>query len=133
MRIVTNDYEGYHKLKVLKQLSGKKKINEIVQKQKDKFADFEELKKYLIKKHGFDEKDVESVLENLGEKQKKKEIDYKPLLLELIEKLDKGKGVKFKKLLEESGIQESIFQEAMNELLVEGICYEPRPMVIKKV
>jgi len=133
MRKVGNDYEGYQKLKVLKGLLEKKKINEIVQKQKDKFADFEELKKFMIKKYGFDEESIGSVLENLGEKEKKKEKDYKPLLLETIEKLDKGSGVKTKKLLEEVKIEESVFQEAVNELLSDGICYEPKPGMIKKV
>ncbi|MBL7169541.1 MAG: hypothetical protein ISS48_00805 [Candidatus Aenigmarchaeota archaeon] len=133
MKKITSDYEGYHKLKVLKKLLEKKKINDIVEKQKDKFADFEELKKFMTKKHGFDEKDIEGVLENLGEKQEKKEKDYKPMLLELIEKLDVGKGIEIRKLLEESKIEESVFQEAVNELLTEGICYEPSPGIVKKV
>ena len=133
MRKVGNDYEGYQKLKVLKGLLEKKKINEVVQKQKDKFADFEELKKFMIKKYGFDEESIGGVLENLGQKQEKKERDYKPLLLETIEKMDKGSGVKTKKLLEEVKIEESVFQEAINEFLSEGICYEPKPGVIKKV
>lgn len=133
MKKVGNDYESYHRLKILKKLVKKKKINDIVKKQKDKFADFEELKKYLIKKHKFDEKDVEGVLENLGEKEKKKEKDHKPMLLELIEKLDEGEGVEFKKLLKDSKIEESVFQETVGELLTDGICYEPKPAVIKKV
>ena len=71
MKKSETNYENYHKLKVLKQLLKKKKINDIVQKQKDKFADFEELKKYLVKKHKFDEKDIDSVLENISEKEEK--------------------------------------------------------------
>jgi RPA family protein len=133
MRKVDKDYESLHRLKILKNFIQKKKINQIVQKQKDKFADLKELKKYLVKKQKFDEEEVEGVLETLGEKTKKKEKDYKPLLLELIEKTDKGEGVPFKKLLEKSKLEESIFQETMNELLTDGICYEPKPLVVKKV
>jgi len=127
------NYENYHKLKVLKKLLEKKKINDIIQKQKDKFADFEELKKYVIKKYNFDEKDVDSVLENLGEKERKKERDYKPMLMELIDKLDKGKGIEIRKLLEESKLNENNFQEAVNELVTDGLWYEPKPGVVKKV
>jgi len=133
MKRITNDYESYHKLKVLKRLLEKRKIHDMVQKQKDKFADFEELKKYLIKKHEFDEKDIEGVLESFRGKERKKERDYKPMLLELIDKLDKGKGIEIIKLLEESKIKENVFQEAVNELVTDGICYEPKPGVVKKV
>jgi len=133
MKRITNDYESYHKLKVLKRLLEKRKIHDMVQKQKDKFADFEELKKYLIKKHEFDEKDIEGVLESFRGKEQKKERDYKPMLLELIDKLDKGKGIEIIKLLEESKIKENVFQEAVNELVTDGICYEPKPGVVKKV
>ena len=133
MKKSETNYENYHKLKVLKQLLEKKKINDIVQKQKDKFADFEELKKYLVKKHKFDEKDIDSVLENIGEKEQRKEKDYKPMLMELIDKLDKGEGVEIRKLLEESKLNENNFQEAVNELVTDGIWFEPKPGVVKKV
>jgi len=35
--------------------------------------------------------------------------------------------------MEKSGLDESIFEETLNELLSSGICYEPRPGVLKKV
>ncbi len=133
MKKSETNYENYHKLKVLKQLLEKKKINDIVQKQKDKFADFEELKKYMVKKHKFDEKDIDSVLENIGGKEQRKEKDYKPMLMELIDKLDKGEGVEIRKLLEESKLNENNFQEAVNELVTDGIWFEPKPGVVKKV
>lgn len=133
IRKVESDYEIYHRLTILKQLSERKKIYDILQKQKDKFADFEELKKFIIKKYEFDEKIVQDILETIGEKEEKKEKDYKPLLLENVDKLDDGSGVEIRKLFEESKIEESAFQEAVNELLMEGVCYEPSPGVIKKV
>jgi len=133
MKKSETNYENYHKLKILKQLLEKKKINDIVKKQKDKFADFEELKKYLVKKHKFDEKDIDSVLENIGGKEERKEKDYKPMLMELIDKLDKGEGVEIIKLLKESKLNENNFQEAVNELVTDGIWFEPKPGVVKKV
>jgi len=118
---------------VLKELVQKKKIYERVQKNKDKFADFEELKKFMIKKYGYAEKEIDGMIETLGEKEKKKEHDHKPMLMELIEKLDKGKGIEIKRLLEESKIDENSFKEAVGELLSDGIWYEPKPGVVKKV
>ncbi|NCO97508.1 MAG: hypothetical protein COY38_00205 [Candidatus Aenigmarchaeota archaeon CG_4_10_14_0_8_um_filter_37_24] len=133
IRKASNNYEAYHKLKVLKELVQKKKIYERVQKNKDKFADFEELKKFMIKKYGYAEKEIDGMIETLGEKEKKKEHDHKPMLMELIEKLDKGKGIEIKRLLEESKIDENSFKEAVGELLSDGIWYEPKPGVVKKV
>jgi len=133
IRKVANDYEIYHKLSVLRQLTERKKIYDIIQKQKSKFADFEELKKFMIKKYGFDEKIIQDILETVENKEERKEKDYKPFLLENIDKLNEGEGVEIRKLLEESKIEENIFQEAVGELLTDGICYEPRPGVIKKV
>ena len=64
--------------------------------------------------------------------EEKKE-DYKPFVLETLEKLDKGEGIEFKVLLKESKLPENVFEEAVNELLSDGTCYEPSPGVMKKV
>jgi len=133
LKRVDHNYTNYHKLKILKGLTKEKKINELVKEKWDKFADLDELKKYMKKKHGIKEEEIEGILESLGDKEEKKEKDYKPMLLELIDKLDEGKGVTFKNLLKESDLEDDIFQEAVNELLAEGICYEPKPGVIKRV
>ena len=55
------------------------------------------------------------------------------MLMELLEKLEKGKGVEIKKLLEMSKIDENSFKEALDELLSDGIWYEPKPGVVKGV
>jgi hypothetical protein len=133
LKRVDHNYNNYHKLRILKDLSKEKKISELVKEKWDKFADLDELKKYMKKKHGIKEEEIEGILESLGDKEEKKEKDYKPMLLELIDGLDEGKGVTFKKLLKESDLEDDIFQEAVNELLAEGICYEPKPGVIKRV
>jgi len=62
-----------------------------------------------------------------------KEKDYKPLLLETLDRLDEGKGVEFRKLLEESKLSENVFEEVINEILSDGICFEPKPRIIKRV
>jgi len=133
MKKVVPDYELLHKLEILKEILQKKRIVETVKKEKDKFADFEELKKFILKKHKFDKKDVENTIEFFSEKEETKEKDYKPLILENIDKMDIGEGIEIKSLLEKIKIPENIFSEAMDELLSEGICFEPKPGVIKKV
>ncbi|MDI6825743.1 MAG: OB-fold nucleic acid binding domain-containing protein [Candidatus Aenigmarchaeota archaeon] len=130
-KIADPNYESLHRLEVLKQLLMQKKALEIIKNEKDKFADLEELKAQA-KKYHIDEDVVEGIIESLSTEEETIEKDYKPLLLEVIERLDKGEGVEFRKLMEESKLPESIFEEVVNELLSNGICYEPSPGVIKK-
>lgn len=128
-KIANPNYEILHKLEVLKQLLQQKKILERMKK--EKFSDVEELKKYA-KDHNMDTDSLEAIMETLSAEEENKE-DFKPMILDMIEKLDKGEGVKFKRLLEESKLPENTFEEVVNELLSDGICYEPTPGVIKRV
>ncbi len=132
-KIADPNYESLHKLEILKQLIKQKKILEEINKEKDKLGNVEELKEHIRKKYDIDSDSLEGIFETLSIDEETKEKDYKPLILEILEKLDKGEGVEFKKLLEQSKLQENTFEEVINELLSEGICYEPSPGVLKKV
>lgn len=132
-KVANPNYESLHRLEVLKQMLKQKKVAELVKKEKEKFADLEELKNYVKKKYRVDGQIVEDIVETLTEEERDKEKDYKPLVLETIEKMDEGEGVEMRKLLEVCNLPENIFEEVMNELLSDGICYEPSPGTIKKV
>jgi hypothetical protein len=131
-KIADPNYESLHGLEVLKQLLKQKKDLEKIKKEKDKFGNVEELKKHVKKEYDIDEDTVDAIIESLSTEGDFKE-DYKPLILETLEKLDKGEGVEFKKLLEESKLPENVFEEAVNELLSDGTCYEPSPGIMKRV
>lgn len=120
-----------HKLEALKLLSEQKKVFELVNSQKDNFTDLEELKSYMLKEYLIDEERLESILEFLAMSDKKLEKDYKPLIIEKIKELDKGKGVELARLTEELAIPIEALSDAINELLDDGICYEPHPGLIK--
>ena len=130
-KIADPNYESLHKLELLKRLLEQKKVLDGIKKEKEKFEDVEEFKKHVKEKYDVDS--IEGVIETLEVEEGMKEKDHKPLILEKIEQLDKGEGVEFRKLLEESKLPENEFEEAINELLSGGICYEPAPGVIKKV
>jgi RPA family protein len=131
-KIADPNFESLHKLEVLKQLLKQKKDFENIKKDKDKFGNLDELKTHMKKEYDIDGNTVDAVIELLSNEGEIKE-DYKPFLLATLEKLDKGEGVEFKKLLEESKLPENVFEEAVNELLSDGTCYEPSPGVMKKV
>ncbi len=130
-KIVDPNYEVLHKLEVLKILVNQKKVLENIKKDKDNFKDLEQLKKHIKDKYNVD--NTEGLIKALKVEEKTKEKNNKPLILGKMDELDKGKGVKFRKLLEESKLPENEFEDVINELLSDGICYEPSPGVIKKV
>ena len=132
-KITDPNLESLHKLVILKQSLLHKKALKVIKKEKENFNDIEKLKKYVKKQHGVEEDIVDSILETFSVEQETKEKDYKPLLLETLDRLDKGEGVEFRKLLEESKLPEHTFEEAINEILSEGTCFEPKPGVVKRV
>jgi RPA family protein len=132
-KITNSNLESLHKLEILKQTLLQKKAFEKIKDEKEKFSDVEKLKKYVKKQYGIDDDVVDSILETFMVKEELKEKDYKPLLLETLDKLDSGEGVEFRKLLEESKLPENVFEEAINEILSEGTCFEPKPGIIKRV
>ncbi|OGI15926.1 hypothetical protein A3K63_01045 [Candidatus Micrarchaeota archaeon RBG_16_49_10] len=127
------NFENLHRLEALKGRIAQKGSYDMVKSELNKFSDVEELKKYLTKKQKVDLPEVEGVIESLTKGEQIKEKDHKPFLLELIDKLDKGKGTQIKKLAEEAKLKQSVFEEAMNELITEGLCYEPKPGFVKRV
>lgn len=125
------NYETLHKLEVLKTILAQKRALEIINKEKGNFSDLEELKKYLSKEYGIENQVSEGIFEAFMQAEQVKEKDYKSLILETIERLDKGKGVEIVKLIKESKLPENVFNEVITELIIDGTCYEPSPGVIK--
>ncbi len=125
--------ESLHKLEVLKQFMLHKKALKIIKKEKENFGDVEKLKNYVKEQYGIDEDVVDSTLEVFSMEEETKEKDYKPLLLETLDRLDEGEGVEIKKLLEESKLPEHTFEETINEILSDGVCFEPKPGIIRRV
>jgi RPA family protein len=127
------NYENMHKLEVIKGRTGQKKVFDTVKSEMGKFSDIGEMKKYLVKKHEIDETELDGIIEDMVGKEEVKEKDHKPFLLDLIDQMDKGKGIEIKKLLTESKLKLEVFEEVMNELITEGLCYEPKPGFVKRV
>ena len=119
------NYENYRKLEILDSMI---KRNEIVKEIK-KFAEMaseEELKRYAKEKFDIDEECLSFILE-------KKQIDYKPEILKIIESLDDGSGVEIGKIIETVNLPEATIEKVISEMLEEGLIYEPKPNVLKKV
>jgi RPA family protein len=125
-KIENLNYENFRKLEILRNFIERNKIVEDIRSVAEE-ADEKTAKKYAKEKYGMDEECVGLIVEL------KREIDYKPKILEIIESLDEGEGVEIGKLLETIKLPENVIEKAINELLNEGRIYEPKPNVLKKV
>ena len=107
----------------------------VLQKQS---SDLSELK-VLASKSGIGEEIVEGILEadeliKIDTEVKTQESSQmKDKILELVEKLDEGKGAEYQNILTESKIEEEKVDSAIQELLEEGVCFAPKAGMIKKL
>jgi len=126
------NFEQMRKLEVLNELLRAKRMVDELRRLHDT-ATLEELKGFAAKNYGLDEEQLNVVLESLNIK---REVDYKPAVLEVISKLDSGNGVEVKKLFEQSDLSslpENVVESAINELLADAVLFEPLPGILKKV
>ncbi|MCD6368072.1 MAG: hypothetical protein J7L45_03240 [Candidatus Aenigmarchaeota archaeon] len=118
-------------------LDQRKKFEEIRKKIKEfqkKTSDLEEIKK-LAQAEGISEEVVESIVESeeVDEEEIEDRKSMKDKVLEIIDMLDDGTGAEYSQVISESGLDENEVEEIINELLNDGICYEPRPGKIKRL
>lgn len=124
IRSVNVNYENLRKAELLKKLIERKALLKKVRQAAERM-DKKELIEYG-KQIGLEEEQLEAMLE-------RKEVDYKPKMLELIESLDKGEGVEILKIFEISKLPEHVIERTIDELLAAGEIYEPVPGKLRKV
>lgn len=112
----------------LQEREGEKKRKIIFEHQKQA-ADMSELQRLMKERFDIQPEEVEAMLQS----QEEPAPDKKEEVLKLIEKLDEGNGCDYSELLNVSGLPEDVIDSVVNELLSDGICFEPRPGKIKKL
>ncbi len=126
--------EMLFELEMRQQMEEWKRKREIVLEHKAQVSDLAELKRFLRERFGIDEEEVEGIMASSEtEEETIEEKDNKQKLLELIVMVDTGQGCDYTDLMEQSGVSEEDVDSAINELLEEGVCFEPKPGKIKKL
>ena len=105
------------------------KRRKIILENQKQTSDLTELERLMRERYGIHPEEVEAVLQT----QEEPVSDKKDEILKLIEKYDEGAGCDYAELIKISGLPEDIIDTAVNELLSEGTCFEPRPGKIKKL
>ncbi len=128
IRKVEPNFEIMRRLEVLKDIITQKRIVDDI-KSICKLPEGEIIN-YAKEKYGLEEESVKYILEVLN---RDREIDYKPIILKLIEELDEGNGVEVARIFELSNLPESEVEKTLDSLLNSGEIFEPTPGVLKRV
>ena len=114
----------------------RKKIKDVSEIQKQT-SDLNELKAVVKQKMKVGEAEgileAQEKMEAVTEEKTITSAEIKSKILNIIEKLDKGKGADYQDILKKSGIPENDVDFAIQDLLESGVCYEPTPGKIKKL
>jgi len=126
-KVMDANFEILRRFEILQELRKKKKMTEEIKNLANQISE-EELREYSKKKYNIDENALQVIRESsIVEKVE----DYKPALLEVINKLDDGKGVEINKIFEVANLPESVIEHTLNELLANGSLYEPTVGILK--
>ncbi len=124
VRTVEPNYESLRRLELLDSISSRKALIDNLKKLRRHVSE-EDLKEHA-KRFGIDDDTLSVILE-------KKEVDYKPKVLNIIETLDDGEGVEITKLFDIIKLPDPEIERAIDELLADGLIYEPKPGKFKKI
>ncbi|MBI4018478.1 MAG: hypothetical protein HY368_02615 [Candidatus Aenigmarchaeota archaeon] len=128
----TPNYELLRELELRQQERELQKKRALILEYQKQAADVDELKKHMFERFGIAHEEVEAVIQS-EEVVEEKTADEKSKILELIANMDTGQGCDYTELTQASGLSEDVIDGIINELLSEGICFEPRPGKIKKL
>ena len=120
------NFELLRRLELVHKERGAKKAKDFVEKSKAKDPD--EIKKD-IEKQGLEKHLVETFM--TGEKEGKEKSILKKEILEAIE--SSSDGIVYSELAKKVKAKETDLESAIDELLNDGICYEPSPGKIRKI
>jgi RPA family protein len=120
------NFEIMRRLELAYKEMGIKKTKELIEKHKD--SDPEELRKELVEKHGLESQWIDMFI---AEKKGKEKNALKKQLLDIIG--SQKDGVVYSDLVKRVKAKGAEIEAAVDELLNDGICYEPSPGRIRKI
>ncbi|NOX71307.1 MAG: hypothetical protein GXO64_01235 [Candidatus Micrarchaeota archaeon] len=131
VRKTTADNEMLFRALVLEKILGAKKTGEITSRLRERFSDDSNIEEYIKKNYP----DIKRYWLDLSLNKVQEPVDdrigLRKQIMTIIEV--SSDGIKYKELLSKIKGHDSDIEAVINDLLNEGICYEPMPGVIKKI
>ncbi len=120
--------ETLRRLEIIYKIEGIKKTKDLINKYRDDFPKNEELKKALIEK-GMKREWIDIALG--GKELTNKKSDLRKVIMDIL--MSSPDGIEYSELIKKASAEEADAESVINDLLSEGICYEPSPGKIKKI
>jgi hypothetical protein len=125
-KVDTPNFELLRRLELVYKERGIKRARELVEKNKGREP--EELKKELLEKHGLEKQWVDIFIAESAGREKN---ELKKQILEIIG--SHKDGIVYSELMKKVKAKGAEIEAAVDELLNDGICYEPSPGRIRKI
>ncbi len=129
-RITVAD-ELLFRLEVLEKVIGVKRTGEIISKLREKYSDDANIEEFIRKNCEKIKPYWLRLALNKSEEPVDDRAELRKQIMKIIEISDNG--IPYKELLEKVKGQDADIEAVINDLLSEGVCYEPMPGVIKKI
>lgn len=128
-KIKDPNYEILRRLELEKGDDDWKETRKKILDMQSQVADLEELKNLMNNKFNISPEVVEAVLKQQDtEEDNGSDEESKERVLKIIKEED---GCHYEELIKKTGYAEEVVSQAINELLTDGECFEPKPGVIK--
>ena len=129
-KIKTPNYEILRRLELNKEDKNWENVRKKIMDMEKQVADLEELKNLMKNRFNVSGDVVENILqsENKTEEKKEEGSEAKEEILKVIKQED---GCHYEELIKQTGYAEEVVSQAINKLLTDGECFEPKPGVIK--
>jgi RPA family protein len=125
------NWELLRKLEIIVKLRGLEKAKQLIEKLKKDFPNTKDLKNHLMEKHKIESEWIDLALNKEAEAEEDSRSLLKKEILDILEK--NPEGIRYNSLAKKIDAKESETEAAVNDLLSEGLCYEPTPGKIKKI
>ncbi len=127
-KIADPNYELMRRLELVYKETGMKKTKELADKNKN--MEPEQLRKEMLEKHGLETQWIDMFVGGKGKEGK----DKGTLKKQLLQAIEASKdGIVYSELVKKVKAKGADIETAVDELLNDGICYEPSPGRIRKI
>lgn len=121
---ISPELEMLRRLEITKNIMEWKNKISLIEKNKDK-------KLQELEKLGINEEELDSILEFLNVPKENKVNVNENVIIDMLSEMDKGSGVDYKSLFEKASLPEYVVEKIVGKLLEDGVCFEPKPGVLK--
>jgi len=128
---ITHQEEIIHRLETAEKITGVKKTGELISRLREKYQDDNNIIEYIKRTYPDIKEYWISLSLNRSDEPRDDRLELRKQIMKIIEV--SADGIKYTDLLSKIKGHDTDIEAVINDLLNEGVCYEPMPGIIKKI